>query len=324
MTTRSTPWDKIREPAADYNVRLIGGASIVPLYWGRDAEGCCLFIIELEGDHTGQLQKSRPSVHGIGVDLRVLDATGRQGLVLTLEQHVDRDLFLGLCETLVSSLREAPDSAAALSVALTHLRRWKAFLAGRKVRMLSPEEIRGLFAEIRFLRALYREHLPEKVALDAWCGPEGGHQDFIFGNTAVETKALSGRERSTVRISSEDQLEALCDNLFLTVFRISDMPESDLALSLNDIVKLVEEELTDSSARQEFSAKLAAFGYVEMRDYDEPNLVVTGQKTYQIRDGFPRIIRSNLPDGLTHVGYEIELETIAPFECETAAIWRRC
>lgn len=46
------------------------------------------------------------------------------------------------------------------------------------------------------------------VAVEAWLGPEKSHQDFIFGNTAVEIKSLSGTERSTVRISSEDQLKS--------------------------------------------------------------------------------------------------------------------
>ena len=321
MTSRSAPWDDIKTPDTDYNVRLIAGSKVVPLFWGKDAEGHCLFVVQLEGDHSDQFQKNRISVHGITVDLRLLNATSSQGLVLKLEQHVDRDLFFGLCETLVVSLQEAPDSATALALALTHLKRWKAFLAGRKVRPLTPQEIIGLFAELQFLRVLYQDHLPQKDALEAWCGPEDSHQDFIFGNTAVEAKALSGKERSTVRISSEDQLEALCDSLFLTIFRLSNLPESDRAQSLNDLVKFIESELTDPSALEDLSARLAAYGYVEMRDYDEPKLVVTGQRTYQVMDGFPRIIRSELPSGLARVSYEIELETIAPFECETIRIW---
>jgi hypothetical protein len=321
MTTRSPPWDEITTPVADYNVRLIPGSKSVPLFWGRDSDGHCLFIVQLQGDHSDQFRGSRTSVHGMTVDLRLLNATGSQGLVLKLGQHVDRDLFFGLCETLAESLREVPDSFAALAVALAHLKRWKAFLAGREARLLSPEEIRGLFAELQFLRLLYRGHLPEKAALNAWCGPEGGHQDFVFGNTAVETKALSGKERSTVRVSSEDQLEGSCDDLFLTIFYLSDMPESGRALSLNETVKLVESELSDSAALEGLSSRLAACGYAEMRDYDEPKLVVTRQQTYQVTDGFPRIVRSKLQSGLARVSYEIELESIASFRCKPNRIW---
>jgi hypothetical protein len=187
--------------------------------------------------------------------------------------------------------------------------------------MLSAEEIRGLFGELEFLRTLYRDHLAEKEAVEAWCGPDRLHQDFIFGNTAVETKALSGRERSAVRISSEDQLESLCDDLFLTIFRLSDMPESDRALSLNDAVRRIESELSDADAIEELSVRLGAYGYVEMREYDVPKFLVTAQNTYRVTEGFPRLIRSVVPDGVARVNYDIELEKIAPFECETTRIW---
>jgi len=322
MTTNLTPWDDIETPGADYNVRLTANSKQIPLYWGRDSEGHCLFIVELAGDHSAQFRESRTSVRGIGVDLRSLGPTETQGLVLKLEQHVDQDLFLGLCDTLSASLRDVPDSASALSVALTHIGRWKTFLASRRVRLLSLEEIYGLYAELQFLRLLYSECLPEEAALDAWCGPDGVHQDFIFGNKAVEIKALSGKERSMVRISSEDQLETLCDRLFLKVFHLNAISESDHALSLNETVRQVAGELSAASALEKFFTQLAAYGYVELRDYDEPRLVVTGQKTYRVTEEFPRIVRSGLPDGLTRVGYAIELESIAKFECETAEVWR--
>jgi len=321
MTSRPVPWDDIRTPERDYNVRLVGGSGIVPLYWAKDVEGHCLFVIELEGDHTDQFRKNSPSVHGIRVDLRMLDATRGQGLVLTLEQHVDKDLFFSLCQTLVQSLQEVKESPVALAIALAHMKRWKAFLAGKKKRLLSAEEIRGLFGELQFLRMLYREQLDEKTAVEAWCGPDRIQQDFIFGNTAVEIKTLSGRERSAVRISSEDQLEALCDDFFLMVFRLSDMPESERALSLNEAVRRIESELSDADTLEELGVRLGAYGYVEMREYDKPRFVVSGQHTYRVVDGFPRLIRSAMPDGIARVSYDIELEKIAPFACDTAQIW---
>lgn len=323
MTNRTTPWDEIKSPDTDYNVRRVAGSGIVPLYWGKDTAGQCLFVVELEGNHAEQFRKEGTSVHGINVDLRRLGATASQGLVLTLEKHVDRDLFLGLCETLIASLQPTSDSATALAVTLAHIKRWKTFLAGRKSRLLSAEDIRGLFGELLFLRSLYQDHLNEKAAVEAWCGPDRSHQDFIFGNTAVEIKSLSGRERSTVQISSEDQLETLCDDLFLVIYRLSDMPESDLTLSLNDLVHLIENELTDATAIEELPKRLASYGYVEMREYDKPEFLVTAQHAYRVIDGFPRLIRSGLPEGIVRLGYEIELEKIAAFECDPAILWGR-
>jgi len=321
MTNKKTPWDEIKEPPSDYNVRLAAGSSVVPLYWGRDAAGHCLFIVELHGDHTEKFRNEGLSVHGIKVDLRNLDMTASQGLVLTLEQHIDRDLFMGLCETLVTSLQTVPDSSVAMEVSLAHIKRWKAFLAGRKRQLLSAEEIRGLFSELMFLRSLYQDHLDENVAIEAWCGPDGSHQDFIFGNTAVEVKSISGRERSTVRISSEDQLEALCDNLYLMIYKLSEMPESDSSLSLNEFVRLIEQDLTDSTAIEELQKRLASYGYVEMQEYDKPKFLVTAQNSYQVSEGFPRLIRSGVPNGIVNLSYEIEIESMEKFQCNLDKIW---
>jgi len=209
----SSPWDDIAVPSGDFNVRRIPGKTAVPCFWGRDTSGACLFVVELQGDHTVQYRKDDVTVNGIDVDLRSADPN-QQHLVLTLEKQVDRDLFEGLCRTLVSALEHATDSASSLATALAHIRRWKTFLSGRGAQRLSPEEVRGLFAEITFLLELIDNQVSITVAVEAWLGPERSHQDFIFGNTAVEIKSLSGAERSTVCISSEDQLESLNEGCF--------------------------------------------------------------------------------------------------------------
>lgn len=321
--SRATPWDDIGNPDADYNVRRVAGTGRIPVFWGKNVGGDCLLIIELEGHHHAQFRKDGTSVHGLGVDLRQSHEPHQQHLILALEKHVDRDLFFGLCETLIASLVPVTDSAAALAVALTHIRRWKAFLAGRKSRLMSPEEVRGLFAELRFLQSLYQCHLPQLAALDAWCGADDVHQDFIFGDTAVEVKSLSGRERNAVRISSEDQLEGLTSNLFLMVYRLSDMPESDHALSLNDLIRAIEQELSDADALELFSRKLGAYGYAPLAEYDAPRFLISSSQAYRVANGFPRLIRSLIPQGIARLSYEIQLEAIRSFECEDAEILGR-
>lgn len=315
MTNRVMPWDEIKIPEAEYNVRLIPGTDSIPLYWGKDTAGHCLFIIELQGDHTELFRKESISIYGISLDLRGLDVPTRQRFVLKLEKHVDKDIFLSLCGTLIASLQPLTDSATALAVILTSIKRWKMFMAGRNRRILSPEEIRGLFSELQFLRFLYQGCLNEKAAVEAWVGPEASHQDFIFGDTAVEIKSVSGRERSTVRISSEDQLETLCDNLFLVIFRLTEMSESGQAMSLNAVVRHIEEELTAAVAIEEFQRRLAAYGYIEIREYDNPKFVVAARHAYFVDKDFPRLIRSQMPDGIVRTTYEIELEKISAFKC---------
>jgi len=315
----SSPWDDIAVPGADFNVRRVAAGTVVPCFWGRDAGGACLFIVELQGDHAAQYRKNAVTVNGIDVDLRAGDQ-GQQRLVLALERQVDRDLFEGLCRTLAFSLEHATDSASSLAVSLAHIRRWKTFLSGRS-QHLSAEEVRGLFAEIVFLLELMDRQISCNAAVEAWLGPERSHQDFIFGNAAVEIKSLSGAERSTVRISSEDQLESVNDALFLRIYRLSSLADAAGARSLNEIVTAVQARLGEADAVEAFDRKLVGHGYAPLPDYDEPRFVVSDVRSYRVSDGFPRLMRSQLPTGIASVAYDIRLETIAHYECDGAAVF---
>lgn len=321
MTSKKLPWDEIGQPDSDYNVRYIPDSGINPIAWGKDPAGQSLFILELKGNHFVQFQAGYTAVHGIKIDLRQLPNADRQRLVLSLEKSIDQDIFHSLCLSLVEHLKPVEDSSVALSVVMNHIKRWKAFLAGRKTSILTPEEVRGLFAELEFLRVLYREYLSDQEAIRSWYGPEGVHQDFIFNNTAVEVKSITGRERSSVRISSEDQLEAICDNLFLAIIRLSETAESLGARSLNEEVDLVVGELSDPEAIEIYWEKLVAYGYMELREYDNPRFIATSPRPFRVTEDFPRLVRSQIPDGVARVHYEIELEKISNFECERSQIW---
>ena len=313
------PWDEIATPDRDFNVLLARPGRPIPVFWGKDDSGQCLLIVELAGEHSAQFGRDRTAVTGIDIDLRQKPGADRQHLVLSLEKQVDRDLFLALCETLIVSLDPVTEAAVALAVALAHLKRWKAFLSGRDPRLLSPEEVRGLFGELQYLQRLLAAPMAEKDAIDSWQGADRAQHDFSFGNTAVEIKALTGKERNSVRISSEDQLECLNDHLFLRIYRLSVMPESDQAISLNMLVSRIEAKLKEAASIERFTASLAAYGYGYMLDYDQPRFVVSEIRNYRVTDGFPRLVRSELPDGLMRVSYDIQLESIEKCRCDNDA-----
>jgi hypothetical protein len=129
--------------------------------------------------------------------------------------------------------------------------------------------------------------------------------------------ALGHESGSTVRISSEDQLESLNDALFLRIYRLSSLADAAGARSLNGIVTAV---AGDASVRrmpiEAFDRKLVAHGYAPLPGYDQPRFVVSDVRSYRASDGFPRLVRSQLPTGIASVAYDIRLETIAPFECD--------
>jgi len=258
------------------------------------------------------------TVRGIQVDLRSGEGN-RQRLVLTLDKQVDRDIFGGFCRSLSAAVEQATDSASALSVALTHIRRWKAFLSGGAQR-LSSDEVRGLFAELVFLLEMLDQNFTPKTSVEAWLGSEMSQHDYELANTAVEIKSLSGAERNTVRISSEDQLETMKERLFLRTYRLAALQESAAARTLNDIVREVEDQL-DSEAITEFDRKLVLRGYAPMPEYDEHAFAISEVRTYLVAEEFPRVVRSRLAVGIRAVSYDIELEHISPYQCDNTAVF---
>ncbi|GGY84480.1 hypothetical protein GCM10011613_31770 [Cellvibrio zantedeschiae] len=320
MMINISPWDEINIPEKDFNVRQISERTVAPCYWARDPRGNCLFIIELEGDHTLQFRKDFITVNGINIDLRS-GGHEQQRIILSLEKQVDRDIFEALCKALIVSLRNATDSASSLAISLSHLRRWKAFLAGHS-QQLSVEEVRGLFAEITFLSELLDQDIASNDAVASWLGAERSHHDFIFGNTSIEVKSISGIERGVVCISSEDQLESVNDFLFLRIYRLSAQTKSPAAKSLNEAINITYIKLKDAEAIDAFDKKLAAYGYVPIPQYDLPRFVISEVNTYKIDNDFPRLIRSQLPAGVTNVSYYLKLENIASHKCDERLIFK--
>ena len=317
----STPWDHIKQPDADYNVRQVDSQGLIPTYWGKDVHGNCLLITELQGDHRKAFLDASLNIRGIDPDLRQRPNKREQTLVLTLTSHSDLDLFHALCKTLIRNLSNASDSKSAITIVLNHLKRWQRFLAGTKPRLLSSWEVRGLFAELHFLQSLYNHLLNHNEALDAWIGPMGGNQDFVFANTAVEIKAISNKGPNHVNISSENQLESPCEKLYLGISRIIEGADLPSALSLNKMVQRIEADLTESSVFDDYQTKLAEVGYVELHHYDNPSMQIAETHTYLVGDEFPRVIRSRIPNGIQNVKYQLQIDAVEPFACPLETIW---
>lgn len=313
------PWDSIQEPSTEYNVRRIPKSDF--LLWGKDAHGQLLLIVELEGTQQSVFKRERISIQGIESDLTSDPGIkSQQRLVLTLTNAADKHFYLAICDDLIFTLDGIIKSESRVKLLFKRLKRWKAFLASANNRILTQSEITGLYAELLFLEELLQKDITEREAIETWVGTDKIHQDFMFGNSAIEVKALLSKDRSSVRISSENQLEAVCDNLFLRIYRLS--IETQEGLSLNDLAYSILSNLLDYEAKGILQNKLLSVKYVHLPEYSLHNYLVTAENTYCIQDGFPRLIRSKIPNGIVNIRYDIQLEQIKQYQCDSGEVWK--
>ncbi len=317
------PWSAMATPNQDFTFRLVMKPCPVSTFWAKDSKGRCLFIIVLEGDHISAFRNANPRVKGLDIDLRTWK--GSQVLILTLVIERDRDLFHALCEELVRLLNLTANRTQIFPAVINHLKRWQRFLSGVPQDRLSDARIRGLFAELQFLRRLYQSHLSRHEAIESWKGPDGCDQDFIYCDTAVEVKAASAATPNELNIASEAQLDPTTDRMFLGVYVLHQNTGKPGEESLDEFVQAMETDLQDSLVLQDFLGTLEKVSYVGgAHKYDTPCLKIDRVRFFRVEGGFPRIQRSQLPDGIHRVRYQLSLDRLKPYECTPDTIFNNC
>lgn len=308
-----SPWTSLKVPTTGYTVKKVPDTGVFGVYRAKDPNGHLLLLFEMKDGLGSIFKKNRVAVRGFTTDLQRID--GKVYIVLMLEDSVNRDLFDGLSQVLISAVKKVAEAEARLVLVFNHLKRWQVFLSKQGRKILSRSPIIGLFCELLFLRELVDNNVPLAKAVNSWTGPDRSHHDYLINDTAFEIKALSGLERNSVCISSEDQLDFSGNRLFLKTYQIRESGDSSAGESLNDAVDAVIKDLSeDSAALTVFEAKIMEAGYVKLDDYSEPHWTVIATDTYLVANGFPRVIRSNLPPGVMNISYEIALENLESFK----------
>ena len=97
--------------------------------------------------------------------------------------------------------------------------------------------------------------------------------------------------------------------------------QSDNSSSLNEIVKQLGASLSDQSALDQYYDKLAAAGYAELQEYENPKFVVSEERLYTVTSGFPKLIRSTIPQGVSKVRYQLDIEQIKDYLVTNDTLW---
>jgi len=221
-----------------------------------------------------------------------------------------RQPFAVLASQVVNHLAAGATASGACMDAVLEFRR----LLSRHGGVLpSEEEILGLAGELLLIRALVTAapHLWR-----GWNGPLGASRDYSWGTTDIEAKAskLSGDSRLTV--NGLDQLEPEQGrNLFIHHSVLSDNPIGTII-----IPQMAEEIRARISDPDVFDERLASAGYLpEQQDlWLEHRFTLHETTIYRVTDVFPRIRRSDFPDGtlppgVSRLRYDIQLANCSGF-----------
>lgn len=310
------PWARIEKPLSGFSVLRVDSEHPQDFFWGKDAPGAFLLLLKIDEQFLNFLEKKSIELKGVSTDIRLNQTSGEYFFILCLQDKEDADIFHRLCIDLIDRTRDIKEQKAALEIIHTRLKRWRSFLSRKTDHLLTVEEVHGLYAELEFLYACISRTDEQRALIEGWMGPLGGPHDYVLGDYAVEVKSVAGAQKNVVRISSENQLITHLDRLYLQVFFLAEFYDCKQGVSLNQMVDKVRSRINDMDDRDLFDSRLYETGYMELKDYDTPCYSVTHQRTYEVREGFPRITPAVLSDGLANVSYDLVLNSLDDYVCD--------
>ena len=167
--------------------------------------------------------------------------------------------------------------------------------------------------ELQILQTLLSGSCLEPMTiLSAWMGPSGAPQDFQFPSHCIEVKATGEAYPRSVRISSEFQLDTAKSPITLAVCHLPATDDPVRGLSLNQAVRRISATLSPE-ARQVFDTRLALARYMDIPEYDAPAFEHASTDCFEIRDDFPCLAQTDLPQGISRVRYELDIAELSEY-----------
>jgi hypothetical protein len=236
-------------------------------------------------------------------------------LIFKLLNFEHKDIFAVLCEDLIASISEENNEKRIIREVLNRFEKWKSLFNKIGLQGLKPEEQRGLFGELYFLRKFLQTTNNFLPIVNTWTGTEKQIRDFQSGSWAVEVKTTHGNNHQKVQISSERQLDTTnLENLFL--YHISLEQQQNSGETLNDIVDSVIDILSaEIIALNKFKSKIYEVGYFDFQRnlYETIGYHIRKDEFYKVEKDFPRIEENDLRIGVGDIKYSIILSQCAPF-----------
>lgn len=249
------------------------------------------------------------------ISLEEKSEEGRQALVLTLLNDNAKNLFSDLIISIVDQTRSIEKSSAKAGFVMICNEWFELFepITGQ----LSKSDIKGIFAELTFLKYLMlNSRFNYNDILISWKGPFGKGHDFELSDNHFEIKGIS-EYKSSVQISSEYQLDYLDgQKLLLGVIEFGNI-EAELVtlMVLVDDIAVMLRSVSNSNMNHFWNCiGKAGLNYNTLQDYNQYQFAVKNIFWYDCaQPGFPALKRSELPDMIMNIRYDLSLNGITDY-----------
>src|SRR5690606_9617260 len=124
--------------------------------------------------------------------------------------------------------------------------------------------------------------------------PDAANHDFQLPRASVEIKSTVANTPHAIHISNVGQLDqSATPSLYLCVTLLDE--SSNAGETLGAVVESIRALLPAGGIAQ-FDDQLAAYGYPRGggRQYPRPLYTVRERRIFEVREGFPRLLRSSL------------------------------
>lgn len=308
------PWEHIKTPLSNYNVRRADYAHTFDFFWAKDISGNYLFLFQCDA-HI-RFPNDVPKLIGIDILLPISDDDIKTSLILRLKNEEDWDIFHSLCLDLIQASINCKNEESVVAVIVRRLERWHLFLKKNRTKIMSEAEQKGLIGELLFLRDYLMPHFTVAESISFWQGPLDAPQDFCIGDSAVEVKSQLGTSKPLIRISSIEQLNTQLARLYLFVVTLGKGANAtdnviNLPIIINELRKYIQNK--QPSSIDLFEDLLLQAGYMDIPEYDGFYFVVSGFRFYDVNDDFPKLEPSDIPEGIINITMDIMLEKCSQF-----------
>jgi hypothetical protein len=285
--------------------------------------------IDLGTEEWGQDQiKSLPRWRGLSIKVeyfeRLVLLKQHYFLVITQETEQSTEIFEMVLQNLLDHSINKPEETTLFSTIYKILDKWRNFFQRGGYRKLTEEKQRGLFGELWFIQD-WLNRFPDvpPLLIEQWEGPTSGRIDFKNSKCGVEIKTTIDRLSKTIKVSNEKQLKLspAISEIYLYVCFVE--PSRTHGISLETMVSQVRNSIADRSDRLAlmFDDLLVELGFKE-DEYTDSYYFVDKVEVYEVSEGFPKIPYEDLPTGISHVSYSLDLSHCIEFGREIDEVFK--